>query len=290
MTLKPAALLCLVCALLCPLLAHGSEQIIRMRSKQGPIDTSHDYFIGLAQLALQKTAEQGAVRIVEINAEMPQARALYELSRSNLLDLDWAGTDIEREKRLRPIRIPLLGGLLGYRALVIRKDSIATFDQIKTVHDLAKLTGIQGSQWPDTAILENAGLKIEKPPKFEMMYPMLENRRGDYFPRGLNEIYAEVAAVNNPNLVIYDKLLLVYKMPMYFFTAKNNTALANRIEKGLRIAVNDGSMLEYMKNNPVTAMLFPLSKYKDSRKIYLANPNLSPETPLNDSMLWLNFN
>ncbi|QLG89737.1 hypothetical protein HQ393_16620 [Chitinibacter bivalviorum] len=290
MTFKPAILLYLLCALLSPLMAQGDEQIIRMRPKQGAIDTSHDYFIGLVRLALQKTPEQGPARIVEISTDMPQARALLELSRGNLIDLDWAGTNIEREKLLRPIRIPLDGGLLGHRALVIRKESIPQFGQIKTAQDLAKYTGIQGSQWPDTAILELAGLKIEKPPKFEMMYPMLINRRGDYFPRGLNEVYAEFATLNNPDLVVYDKLLLVYKMPMYFFTAKNNTVLATRIEKGLRQAISDGSMLDYMKKSPVTAKLFPLSKYQGSRKIYLNNPSLPPETPINDASLWLNLN
>ncbi|WP_047397014.1 MULTISPECIES: hypothetical protein [Chitinibacter] len=273
--------------LLCAALATANPVVVRMRPPQGSADTSHAYFIGLAQLALDKTASQGPARIQLIRADMSQNRALLELSQGDVIDLDWAGTDREREQMLRPIRIPLLGGLLGYRALVIRKADKARFDRIKSVQELAKLTGIQGAQWPDTAILRHAGLKLETPPRFEMMYPMLLNRRADYFPRGLNEVYAEVAGLKRSELMIYDQLLLVYKLPMYFFTAKRNEALAKRIEQGLRLAVDDGSLLEYMKNHPVTAPVFPLSKYRTARKLQLTNPNLPAETPLHDSSLWL---
>ncbi|WP_348943995.1 hypothetical protein ABHF33_10900 [Chitinibacter sp. FCG-7] len=286
---KTPCWLLLLTVLLLQLPAQAAELLIRMRPPQGSTDTSHSYFIGLAQLALNKTASQGAAHIVLSKEDMPQARALLELSRGRIIDLDWAGTNIEREAMLHPIRIPLLQGLLGHRALAIRKENLAAFDQVKTVADLAKFTGIQGSQWPDTAVLEAAGLTLQKPPKFEMMYPMLLNRRGDYFPRGLTEIYAEVAALKNPDIIVYDKLLLIYKMPMYFFTAKNNVALANRLEAGLQMAVDDGSLLDYMKTNAVTAPIFPLSRYKNSRKIYLDNPGLPPQTPIHDERLWLSL-
>ncbi len=278
-----------LCCLLVAMPIHAAELVIRMRPAQGSADTSHSYFIGLAQMALNKTAEQGPARIVLTKEDMPQARALLELSRGQIIDLDWAGTSTQREAMLHPIRVPLLQGLLGYRALVIRKENVAAFDQVNTLDDLKRFTGIQGSQWPDTEVLKAAELKLQTPPKFEMMYPMLLNRRGDYFPRALTEVYAEVAAFKHAELVVYDKLLLIYRMPMYFFTGKHNQALAKRIETGLQRAVNDGSLLEYMKKNPVTAPVFPLSQYKNSRKIYLNNPNLPPETPLNDRRLWLSF-
>ncbi len=36
--------------------------------------------------------------------------------------------------------------------------------------------------------------------------------------------------------------------------------------------------------------VFPLSKYKNARKIYLNNPSLPAGTPLNEAALWLNLN
>lgn len=284
------SLLCWLLMLLA-LGANAAELLVKMRPRQDASDVSHDYFIGLAQLALDKTgAESGPARVTLISQEMTQARALAELSHGNLIDLDWAGTDSSRESRLYPIRIPLAGGLLGYRVPVIRKEDMAVFQKIKTLQDLQKFTAIQGTHWPDTAILESAGLKVQKTPQFKLMYPMLKNKRVDYFPRGLNEVYAEVDSLKDDGLVAYDQLLLVYKLPMYFFTSKKNPSLAQRIEKGLRLAIKDGSMLKYMQNSQALERVFPLSRYKNSRQIKINNPALPPETPVNDAALWLELN
>jgi len=271
--------------------ANADELQVKMRPRQNANDISHDYFIGLAQLALDKTsAEFGPARVTLISQEMAQARALAELSQGALIDLDWAGTDTHRETMLYPIRIPLEGGLLGYRVPVIRKADLAAFQKIKTLQDLQQFTAIQGTHWPDTAILESAGLKVQKTPQFKLMYPMLKNKRVDYFPRGLNEVYAEVDSLQDDSLVAYDQLLLVYKLPMYFFTSRNNQSLAQRIEKGLRLAIKDGSMLKYMQSSLALKKVFPLSQYKHSRQIKINNPNLPPETPVNDAALWLDLN
>jgi hypothetical protein len=272
-------------------IAQASELVVRMRPKQAASDSSHDYFIGLAQLALNKTeAEFGAARIELTTVQMNQSRALVELAEGNFIDLDWAGTDSSRENDLLPIRIPLEGGLLGFRIPVIRKESLAKFEKINSVQELSQFTAIQGINWPDTAILEAAGLKVEKPTQFAFMYPMLKNKRADYFPRGLNEVYSEVDSLKDNSLIAYDKLILVYRLPMYFFTSKSNPQLAQRIEKGLRLAIKDGSFLRYMQNSPIMSKVFPLSKYQNARKIYLNNPTLPAETPLNDAALWLNLN
>lgn len=270
---------------------NAAEFLVKMRPRQDASDISHDYFIGLAQLALDKTrVEFGPARVTLVSQEMTQARALAELSQGALIDLDWAGTDTHRETMLYPIRIPLAGGLLGYRVPVIRKEDLAAFQKIKTLQELQQFTAIQGTHWPDTAILESAGLKVQKTPQFKLMYPMLKNKRVDYFPRGLNEVYAEVDSLQDDSLVAYDQLLLVYKLPMYFFTSRNNQSLAQRIEKGLRLAIQDGTMLKYMQSSQALKRVFPLSRYKNSRQIKINNSNLPPETPVNEAALWLDLN
>jgi len=84
-----------------------------------------------------------------------------------------------------------------------------------------------------------------------------------------------------------DDFLLHYDFPMYFFVNKKNTRLANQIEFGLRKALKDGSWLEWMKQQPMMAPLFPLTKWQDKRYYRLANPTLPSKTPINDDLLWL---
>lgn len=261
-----------------------SKEIVRVL-QQRPADS---YFIAVLQMALDNTEkEYGKALIKVVDIPMTQSRSLAEVSKGKILDIDWAGTDIEREKVLLPIRVPLIGGLLGYRIPVINKRDIKKFDAIKTINDLKKLTAISGSQWPDSVILEASGFNLLKVPKFEQMYSMLENDRGDYFPRAISEVYSEISARNNNQLIIYDRIIIHYKFPMYFFTSKKNKKLAERVEKGLMIAVNNGTLLALIKSHSVTAPIFPLERFKNSLIFEIPNPILPKETPLNNKKLWI---
>lgn len=263
-------------------------QLIRVKPKQSLEEASHSYFVELLQMILNNTEkEYGKALVKTINVNMTQGRSLQELESGSLIDVDWAGTTIEREKKLETIRIPLIGGLLGYRIPVIRKEDKSKFDKIKTLKELKKLIAISGLQWPDSDILEASGFNVLRVPKTSQMYSMLENDRADYFPRSLSEVYGELSLKNNPKLIIYDKILLYYKFPMYFFTNKKDTYLAQRIEKGLMIALNNGTLLALIKNHPVTSPIFPLNKYKDSKIFEISNPILPKETPLSDKKLWI---
>lgn len=263
-------------------------QEVRIRAKQSDDDASHSYFVKVLQLALDNTEKDYGKAVVKItNSNMTQGRSLEELEKGKYIDIDWAGTDIEREKKLIPIRIPLIGGLLGYRVPVIKKINKPIFDRIKKVDDLKELLAVSGTHWPDSDIMESSGFKIERVAKFEQMYPLLESGRVDYFPRGINEVYGEVEARGNKELIIYNRIIIAYKFPMYFFTNKKNTNLAKRIEKGLIIAVNNGSLLELIKLHPATAPIFPLSKYNDSIIFEVNNPYLPKLTPVNEKKLWI---
>lgn len=267
----------------------GDEEI-RIRKKQSIEEANHDYCVGLLLMALKNTEkEYGKSKITTIDMQLTQGRSLDELSKGRLIDVDWAATSIEREKELLPIRIPLFKGLLGYRVPVIDKSNYDLFSKIKNINDLKKLSVVQGTHWPDTQILEYSGFNVLKTPKFENMYSLLESGRADYFLRSICEAYGEIKARGNKNLIVFDKILIAYKQPMYFFVNKNNTKLAERIKKGLLIAAQNGEFIEYMENNPLTKEVFPLKKYSDSLIFSLENPILPKNTPSNDKNLWITF-
>ncbi len=264
--------------------AIGAEESIRIRPPQSENDSSHDYFRALLTLALQKSE----AHYVVTTENMTQERALTELEQGAHIDIDWAGTTRERERRLLPIRIPLAGGLLGFRVPAIRAADTTRFATIKTLAQLRRYTCVQGTHWPDSDILEAAGLTVKRVTQFKSMYPMLQHKRIDFFPRGLQEVYSEVASVG-ASVVAYDKLLIAYRFPMYFFVSPGDSVLATRIESGLRAMIADGSFQEHMMAHPATKACFPLSRYKKSTVITLENSDLSPETPLQDSALWFQF-
>lgn len=268
--------------------ARAEVTVVKVRPRQSAEDQSYDYFIDLLKMALRKTeASHGPYRIEVTPLNAPQGRALKELAGGRWINVDWAGTNKARERLLTPIRIPLIGGLLGYRVPVIRKRNVPLFRKIQTLDSLKLFTAVQGAHWPDADILESAGLKVYRVPQFKQMYPMLKAGRVDYFPRGINEVYSEVEKATDGRLVAFDELLIAYPLPMYFFTSRDDKKLARRIEVGLRQAIDDGSFRAFMKQSPVTAPLFPLTRYDDSRIIAIDNPDLPQKTPLADPSLWI---
>jgi len=70
---------------------------------------------------------------------------------------------------------------------------------------------------------------------------MLKAGRFDYFPRGLYQIKNELDTYAEWGFAIVPDLALHYPNAIHFFVAKDNTALAKRIELGLIRAKADGS-------------------------------------------------
>jgi ABC-type amino acid transport substrate-binding protein len=261
---------------------------IRIRAPQSESDVAHSYFRELLALALKKTADEyGPAKVVVTSLNITQNRALSYLNKGDHIDINWTGTNKERETVYRPIRVPLNLGLLGYRMLAISKEKETVFDQISTLAELKKLSACQGAHWPDSDILQEAGFKVIRAVKFESMYEMLLAGRCDYFPRSVAEGYGEVESIAPDQLMAYDRIIIAYRFPMYFFVGKDNAALAVRVKKGLLAALDDGSFLALLKKHPVTSKVFPLSKYKETKVFWIENSYLSEQTPLAQKRYWL---
>jgi len=107
------------------------------------------------------------------------------------------------------------------------------------------------------------------------------------FWRAVAEGYGEVASIAPDRLMAYDRIIVAYRFPMYFFVGKDNAALAVRVEKGLLAALDDGSFLALLKKHPVTSKVFPLSRYKDTKVFWIENSHLSEQTPVAKKNYWL---
>ena len=80
--------------------------------------------------------------------------------------------------------------------------------------------------------------------------------------------------------------MLKYRAPIYFFVSRGDTLLAQRLEKGLRMAIDDGSFDDYFYNSPINKPIFASNKLKGRKIFELNNPLLSPQTPLSELKLW----
>lgn len=200
------------------------------------------YYPRLLELALEKTVEtHGPFTITYHPLELTRNRLIHELERGNVINVIWAMSSSPRESILQPIKISLMKDLNNYRIFLIRKNDQRRFNKVKSLDDLRLLRAGQGTTWPDTEILTANNIPVVTAMHYQLLFDMLAANRFDYFPRGLNEIWDEEKIHVDKGFAVEKKLMFHYNRPIYFFTSKNNIALANRIEQGLRIAIDDGS-------------------------------------------------
>lgn len=262
---------------------------LRTIPPQSDFDVSHNYFVTLLQMMLDNTASEYGQSNVTHVVRMEQGRAFYELKRGKIIDVYWAGTSIDREEEFTAIRIPLLKGLLGYRLSIIREDSQSNFQSIKNLKDLKKYTACQGRHWPDSDILENAGIDVRRGPIYELMFGQLAAGRCDFFPRGIHEGGPELTARRDkyPNLRLFSDTIVYYPFPMYFFVRKGNIDLAERLELGLERAIDSGEFDLLLEKHPITSKLFPLTQWGEKNIIAIRNPLLPRDTPITNSRYWV---
>ena len=249
-------------------------------------DTRYSDLIEILSVVIERTTPGfGPATMDPAKAVMNEARYLNELRDGTGVTIVWSSTSIDKERALLPVRIPLRKGLLGYRVALVARDSLPRVAQARTLEDLRKLTIGQGIGWGDVDLYNANGLKVITA-NYENLFGMLDAGRFDLFPRGISEAFAEQAARSRqfPDLVIEPTLLIHYPWPYYFFFNKTNTALASRVEAGLRMMIRDGSFdALFRKYNDAWIKRADLAH---RHVIQVTNPLLPPETPLDDPTLW----
>jgi ABC-type amino acid transport substrate-binding protein len=246
------------------------------------VDQRDDYPIELLALALRKSNKP--YELTPHPVFMLQVRQIAELEQGRDLDVMWTMTSVDREKALLPIRIPIDRGLLGWRLLLVRSQSLPKFAALSSPDQLKQLRAGQGFDWPDTAILKHAGFDVDESVRYGDLFLKLAGGRIDYFPRSVWEIWSELAVHGDAGFAVEPSMALHYPTATYFFVNRNNTALAADIKRGLEAAMADGSFEALFQRHFGAALK---RAALDKRLVLeLANPLLPPETPLANQRLW----
>lgn len=264
------------------------KQLIKVPKPRSEIDLSYDYHIRLLKRALERGSNGRVIPEFSSQFEMEEGRASLELMKGQLLDVFWMGTDFNKEQQLRAIRIPTTRGLIGFRKFIIRKQDSDAFSGLTSLTDLKQFSVCQGTSWPDTIILKSQGFNVATTPTVDNLYKMLAAQRCDFFPRGFHDYQQELAlrADQYPNLISYQGILLHYPFAVYFFTNKQNEVLANWIEQGLEIMVENGEMMDLLLSHPLTRDSLPIPPQYGVTYLKLDNPILPADTDYTNRKYW----
>lgn len=255
----------------------------------GAYDARYEYDWLVLRTALEKTAaSHGPFEMTQFSEAMSPQRVALELARPHgRINVMARAVSPEFERDFLAIRIPIDKGLLGYRVLLVRKDDLPRFAQVRSVPDLRKLRAGMGKGWADVAILAHAGLPVVEGSAHENMYAMLVAGRFDYFARGVDEVQWETReyGARFPQMVIEPTLLLRYPLPRYLFVRRDaeGESLARRLRAGLETMVQDGTLdvLFRQHKGPIIESL----RLDKRRLLTLSNPALK-DMPLHRPELW----
>jgi len=206
------------------------------------------YFHLLLRLALEKTG--GPFSIEFYPYELTSPRRALEIQRNGVINIMWDGTNAQRERDLLPVRVSLVRDLNDYRVFLIRKEDEARFRGVHTLDDLRQLSAGAGANWPSVDVLRHNGLRVETTVNYSSLFPMLKAKRFDYMPRGVHEAWAEEQQYGKDGLMVEPTIFLHYRVPFYFFVSKDNKAMADRVERGLKLALADGSFDKLLNGYP----------------------------------------
>ncbi|ROQ18594.1 extracellular solute-binding protein (family 3) [Marinimicrobium koreense] len=246
------------------------------------------YYEGLLQLALDKfETEYGPCHVTVPESYKPQVRRYLDLERKTGADIIDATATPERSERFRAIPVPLLKGLMGYRLFFIRESDKEAFSNIQSLDDLRAFRAGQGESWFDVTLLKAHDIPVVTAPKYESLFRMLQAERFDFFPRGAQEILDEQDNFDTEGLIIEPDLLLAYPAPVYFYVHKDNVALADRVETGLRRAVNDGSFDQYYYSHPMVRKVFTELNLFERTTLYLCHPHHRDPDLLQQADTWV---
>lgn len=203
------------------------------------VDGRYDYRTELLQLALSYS-DQSPELIA--NSKIPVTRAMNLMKKGEITGIVSMATSEKREEDLLAIKIPILAGILGMRVFFIHNEDQAQFSAIEDISDLQNLTAGFGEHWADLKILTENGFKVEPVAKYQSLFNMLNAKRFDYFPRGINEIFGEYETQKKSlkNLIIEQGLAIYYSYPVYFFVSNQDEKLASKIRIGLEKSLADG--------------------------------------------------
>ena len=274
----------LLCFALCftSLTSAADERTILYPMPESAHDQRPLYPVRLLGLAISKL--ETPYRLKQSRALMTQTRALRMMGQANAPDIVWSMTTQERENAYIPIRIPIYKGLIGWRLFLIHAGQQSTFDEIDSLSGLQKLTAGQGHDWPDSYILNNSHIDVMSSSKYERLFEMLDKERFNFLPRSIIEIWDELAARLHYNIAVEKRILLRYPAAIYYFVHKNNAQLATDIQRGLQLAIEDGSFEQmFLKHNE---WLIEKACLNERHIIDLPNPLLPPLTPVHNEALW----
>jgi hypothetical protein len=235
-----------------------------------------DYKKRVISLIISKAQGNHTVKVQTLRVPV-RRRAAVLASGAADFNVMVVGFSPEKDRLLNSIAFPLTKGVLGMRALVIRKESQSKFESIRNVEEL-KQRAVFGSGigWLDTEILERNGFNVIRG-SFRQLWAMLRRGRFEAFPRGAPEAMYEIDTYGTATVpfVVDANFIFAYRFDTLLHLKKEDKVRAAIIEDGLRKSLADGSFDKLFYSHPAIVAGLELIEKNQQNIVKFDNPTLS---------------
>lgn len=236
-----------------------------------------DYEIGVFELALAATADQyGPCKLIAKQIGFPFKRFWKELEKGKTIKGGIsAGIVPQTSDDLIAMEMPFLGGALGLRKSIIRRENAQDFENTQTFEKLKTYRVGQVINWTDIAIYQAAEIPVFDTFDMKQLFRMLAHSRFDLIPLSILQVDSifEQYSATNPELAIAEKTYIYYPIQTWFYFNKNDEELANRILTGFQTIFKNGAELQLFQKK--YGHIIDSLKADKSRIYLLDSPHLS---------------
>ena len=228
--------------------ARAADKVIFDRPASAA-DHRREYANALLRQVMERTVpEFGPYTISYAHTHMERPRLFEVLKEGRLVNVTAYPADARWLKELLSVPVPIDMGLQSWRIALIDKRQQARMRRLRLPGELKQLKAGVGIAWVTTASLRDNGFAVVTGGSYDGLFEMLMAGRFDYMPRGAHEAWSEEKV--QQGLIVEPTLFLHYRAPFYFFVNRDNTELAERIERGLKMALADGSFERLLNRYP----------------------------------------
>lgn len=220
-------------------------QIYVINADEAGVDRRGIYTRTLIQEALVRTEARYGPSELHVDAEhYSRLRLIQAVELGDPVTLAVLPSNPGLERRLLPIKVDLADGLLGQRVSLIRQQDAGLFEGIHGTNDLKRFVAGAGADWEIALRFKQLGITVLEAGDYEALFPMLVRGRFDHLSRSVMEVLSEYDShkVGLPELAVEPNLLLETDMPLYAFLSPKAGALRQRLEEGLQLLANDGTI------------------------------------------------
>ncbi|MCP8900855.1 transporter substrate-binding domain-containing protein [Gilvimarinus xylanilyticus] len=201
--------------------------------------------ISVIRQALERTRHSfGPYRLVISDDPSKASQWRQHLARGEIMHIvPTSYTDFPPDE-IKLIPVPIAGGKLGYRNLVVLKERLSEFGQIDSHAELSGYTAGQGASWPDMWVYEANELPIRGANGLPDLFALLREGNIDYIPLGVEETESilELHSGEGAELAVVPELMIYYPLSSFPVVSNQHPELASRLQAGLEAMHADGSL------------------------------------------------